>query len=152
MEDDITIGAFGYVENPHDKSEVLMIKRKNKPYAGYLSFPGGGVEEGETTMETVIREVKEETGVHVDPSMVQFVGYVKFRGDHDPSKSYKANVFRCKYLRGELTPGYDIEEVSWMRHEDIPRMKVPEPVMKFYEKMMMYTNPVAPIELNITGR
>ena len=41
---------------------ILLEKRKNDPGKGKWSIPGGIVELGENIEETVIREVKEETG------------------------------------------------------------------------------------------
>ena len=46
----------------NDKNEVLLIHHN----AGHWDFPKGHVEEGETEMETAIREVKEETNIDVE--------------------------------------------------------------------------------------
>ena len=46
----------------NDKNEVLLIHHN----AGHWDFPKGHVEEGETEMETAIREVKEETTIDVE--------------------------------------------------------------------------------------
>ena len=40
-----------------------VIKRKD--YQEYYTFPGGGLEEGETPEEGTIREIKEEFGINV---------------------------------------------------------------------------------------
>lgn len=40
----------------------------------FYKLPGGGIEEGENHLETLIREVKEETGLTVIPSSVQEFG------------------------------------------------------------------------------
>ncbi len=37
----------------------------------YYKFPGGGVEEGETHIQTLTREVREEAGLFVDPYEAQ---------------------------------------------------------------------------------
>lgn len=42
---------------------VLLVKRRNEPYAGRWSLPGGRVEAGETLVQAVAREVVEETGI-----------------------------------------------------------------------------------------
>lgn len=42
----------------------------------YYKFPGGGIDEGETHLETLIREVKEESGLTVVPESVQPFGMV----------------------------------------------------------------------------
>ncbi|MFW9888521.1 MAG: NUDIX domain-containing protein, partial [Candidatus Thorarchaeota archaeon] len=42
---------------------VLLVVRDREPAKGRLSFPGGGVEIGETQEEAVLREVREETGI-----------------------------------------------------------------------------------------
>ncbi|WP_285293949.1 NUDIX hydrolase [Aureimonas altamirensis] len=45
------------------EGRVLLVKRRNEPYAGRWSLPGGRVEAGETLAGAVHREVLEETGI-----------------------------------------------------------------------------------------
>lgn len=47
-----------------ENNRVLLIKRE-KLQKIYWVFPGGGVEEGETNEEALIREMEEEVGVKV---------------------------------------------------------------------------------------
>lgn len=58
-----------------------IIKRGNKYLLihskyGDCKFPGGGAEEGETPEQTLVREVKEETGYRVIPSSIKYFGMV----------------------------------------------------------------------------
>ena len=46
----------------NDKKEILLIHHN----AGHWDFPKGHVEEGETEVQTAIREVKEETNIDVE--------------------------------------------------------------------------------------
>ena len=41
--------------------EVLMIKRKNPPFAGHWALPGGFIDPGETPKQAAMRELVEET-------------------------------------------------------------------------------------------
>ena len=43
----------------------------------YYKLPGGGIEEGEAYQETLIREVKEESGLVVNPESIREFGYVR---------------------------------------------------------------------------
>jgi 8-oxo-dGTP diphosphatase len=45
---------------------ILLIQRANPPQAGRWSLPGGRVESGETLVEAVVREVREETGLAIE--------------------------------------------------------------------------------------
>lgn len=45
--------------------KVLLIKHEN---GGHWAFPKGHVEDGETEVETALREIKEETGLNTDLS------------------------------------------------------------------------------------
>ncbi len=54
----------------NDKKQVLLIQRYNpRSIHSHLkwAFPGGGIEFGEHPNETLIREVREEVGVKIDP-------------------------------------------------------------------------------------
>ena len=48
-----------------DSDRLLLIRRATQPEAGRWSLPGGRVEHGETMVEAVVREVREETGLEV---------------------------------------------------------------------------------------
>jgi len=49
-----------------NKGKVLLIKRKIKPFKGFWTIPGGHIDFGETSRESVIREIKEETNIDVE--------------------------------------------------------------------------------------
>ncbi len=46
-------------------NEVLLLKRKQDPYAGWWSFPGGKLKQGEPLREGVRREIREETALEI---------------------------------------------------------------------------------------
>ena len=48
-----------------NENNVLAIKYKGEKNFDYYDIPGGKIEEGETSNEASIREVKEETGIQV---------------------------------------------------------------------------------------
>jgi len=48
-----------------NNKNIVLIKRKHEPYEGYWALPGGRQEENELLDDTVIREMKEETGVTI---------------------------------------------------------------------------------------
>mgnify|MGYP000896128921 CR=1 FL=1 len=52
--------------------QILLIHRIKKGNE-YFVVPGGGIEEGETEEETLVREVKEETSIDVNNSEKLFV-------------------------------------------------------------------------------
>ena len=50
-----------------DEGRVLLIRRGTEPLKGHWSLPGGLLEVGESLTDGVIREVREETGLIVEP-------------------------------------------------------------------------------------
>jgi ADP-ribose pyrophosphatase YjhB (NUDIX family) len=51
---------------PFPENQILLIKRSTPPFIGYWALPDGRSEPGEAVEQTVVREVKEETGLSVE--------------------------------------------------------------------------------------
>ncbi len=47
--------------------QVLIGRRRTRPWEGYWAFPGGGVDPGEELLEAAARELAEETGLSLPP-------------------------------------------------------------------------------------
>ena len=61
--------------------KVLLVQRGNPPFMGEWAFPGGFMDMDETTEQCAIRELMEETGLHVS-DVHQIGAYSKV--DRDP--------------------------------------------------------------------
>ncbi len=101
-------GAIVYRKH-HGNLEILLIKHIN---SGHWSFPKGHVEEGESEMETAVREIKEETGIDViiDPTFRETVSYY-------PKKDIQKIVvyFIAKAKNYELNPQEaEIADIKWV--------------------------------------
>lgn len=59
---------------------VLFMKRQSHKIDGSLwGIPGGRFEKGETAHQTIIREIKEETGIDLSGKSLQYFGKVYYR-------------------------------------------------------------------------
>lgn len=95
--------ASGIVVN--DAGEILLQRRAD---SGLWTIPGGAMEPGEAIRETVIREVKEETGVDVEPYAIVGVYsdplHVVQYSDGEVRQEFSL-CFACRLLGGTPTPG-----------------------------------------------
>lgn len=74
QKDQNSIAGVNYIIRVRD--EILLQKRDDKPgirCPGMLAIPGGGLDKGENTHECVLREIKEEIGLTIDPNNIDFL-------------------------------------------------------------------------------
>ena len=77
-------------------------------------IPGGKRAEGETDTGALIREVREELRVELDPETVSFFGVFEAQADgQPPGVLVKLRCFEARYS-GELTPTSEIEEMAFL--------------------------------------
>jgi ADP-ribose pyrophosphatase YjhB (NUDIX family) len=57
------------------KTGLLVVRRAIEPHKGFLSLVGGFLEEHETWQHGAVREIREETGVIVDPNTLETYWY-----------------------------------------------------------------------------
>jgi 8-oxo-dGTP diphosphatase len=98
---------------------ILLVKRRTVPFKGYWALPGGRVEAGESVEETVVREVKEETGL--DVQIVRKIGEYREKGFKDGVEyDYSPTCFLVRPVGGEIRKQEtEIEEIRLVRLEEI---------------------------------
>jgi len=96
--------------------------KKRKDIQDYYTFPGGGLEEGETLEEGVIREIKEEFGI--DVKVVKILYEIK-------SEKFNQQEFfyLCEYISGEFGTGEGPEFSNNPKYADSGRY-IPEIIKK----------------------
>jgi 8-oxo-dGTP diphosphatase len=105
---------------------VLMLRRVNTSFGeGLLCFPSGHLERGESVVEGVIREAREEIGVAVDPDALRFV-HVMHRGDADGHDRIGL-FFEAEWWVGEPVNAepHKCSELVWVDPADPPDDVVP---------------------------
>jgi 8-oxo-dGTP diphosphatase len=111
--------ATAIITSPPDK--ILLIKRRTVPFRDYWALPGGRVDPGETVEQTMVREVKEETGL--DVAIVSKIGDYHEQGVQDGVEyDYYPACFLVKTVGGEIKKQEsEIEEIKLFSLSDIPR-------------------------------
>lgn len=107
--------VYALITSP-DKSRVLMVKNRDKDKRDKWTLPGGTVEAGETLVQALIREAKEEAGVDIDVHGVAAVNEVIFA---DRQEHFVLLTFRAEITGGKeatQTPD-EISAVEWIETE-----------------------------------
>jgi 8-oxo-dGTP diphosphatase len=101
------------------RPKVLLIRRKNDPFAGSWALPGGFVDENERLGDAARRELREETGLIV-ADIEQL--YTSGEPGRDPRGWTVSVVYLARVNLTEVKPqaADDAEEVSWYPLDELP--------------------------------
>ena len=106
---------------------VLIVCRARPPAHGVYTLPGGGVELGETLEQAVIREVREETGLEIEP--IELAGYREMIArDADGRIQWHFVIlpFAARWIAGEVTLNEELAEANWLMPSELSRLKTTE--------------------------
>ena len=99
---------------------VLLVKRAKPPIRREWSIPGGGQELGETTRETALRELKEETSIDARLiGLVDVVDSVSKDENGEVRFHYTLVDFAAEWVAGEPVADDDVSDARWAPIADI---------------------------------
>lgn len=98
----------------YNESSILVQEKVGKRHPGGLVFPGGHVEEGESLRDSIIREIKEETGLTIsNPRPCGYKDWIQEDGTRYIVLLYKTNQYSGEILAS------DEGRVFWLDRNDI---------------------------------
>ena len=110
-----------------EEDRILLVEH-HKNDRRYWLLPGGGVEHGETLVEAVRREIREETGLEVRVGRLLIVcEAIEPRGRHIVSMVFAASV-----TGGTLAVGHDgvLSDARWRKREELPSLESYPPIVE----------------------
>jgi len=109
-----------------DGDRVVLIRRGREPLKGEWSIPGGLLELGEELAAGVQRELKEETGLDIEP-LERILVFDRIMRDGERVKYHYVIIdYLCRRIAGQLQPGSDVVDARWVRREDMPEYHLTE--------------------------
>ena len=101
----------------HDGKFLMLLRNEEKPEGNKWGHPAGKRDVGESEIEAVVREVKEETGIDLDPSKIDrsMPVYVRY-----PDYDFVFHMFgsRLDDLPDVVTDPKEHRGFQWVSPED----------------------------------
>ena len=107
--------------------KVLAVRRARKPALNLYTLPGGAVETGETLTEAVMREVREETSLDIEP--VALVGHREAIARDAQGRIERHFVILCfaaRWLAGEVVLNAELDDARWLAPSELAGLQTTE--------------------------
>jgi len=93
-----------------EDGRTLLVRKR-----GTLAFmqPGGKIESGEDPAAALLRELREELDLVVEPEALRPLGRFDAPAAHEPGWTVRADLFLVRTQQA-VAPAAEIEEVAWI--------------------------------------
>lgn len=103
----------------HRDGRYLLQDRAKEDWLGYV-FPGGHIEKGESIVDAVIREMKEETGLTIRNPRLRGVKQFPIEGGR-----YLVFLFETEEFEGEVISSEE-GEMRWIHRDELSHVPLAE--------------------------
>ena len=125
----------------------VLVQNRRDPNWGGLTFPGGHVEPGESLMDSVIREMQEETGLTIrHPRLVGTKSWMQ----KDGSGRYLVLLYAATEYEGELHASEE-GDVAWMTIDEMRAGKMVDGMELYFDVYLGHEHSEIWYELNGDG-
>lgn len=109
------------------EGKVLVVRRARQPALNLYTLPGGAVEAGETLLDAVKREVREETKLAIEP--VALAGHREVIA-RDPQERVERHFvilcFAARWLAGEPVLNEELDDARWLTPSELAGLRTTE--------------------------
>jgi 8-oxo-dGTP diphosphatase len=102
-----------------EQGRILLVRRAIPPDEGKWDLPGGFLEEGEHPRAAVIRELREETGLEIEPLDLVAVEVDAYGEDEDAPSTLNL-YWGARVVSGDPEPADDVSELRWFAPGELP--------------------------------
>lgn len=106
------------------EGKVLAVRRARKPALNLYTLPGGAVETGETLFEAVMREVREETQLTIEPA--QLAGHREMivrDAQGGVERHFVILSFAARWLAGEVVLNEELDDAKWLAPAELSGLR-----------------------------
>lgn len=103
-------------------NKILLLRRFNTGYEdGNYSVPAGHIDGGESVIDAMIREAKEEAGITIEENDLKFA-HVMHRIKKEENEERIDFFFTCEEWQGEvrIMEPEKCDDLSWFEFDDLP--------------------------------
>ncbi|MGH6683248.1 MAG: NUDIX hydrolase [Pseudolabrys sp.] len=107
--------------------KVLVVRRARNPAFNLYTLPGGAVEAGETLMQAVTREVREETALDIEPIALAGHREVIARDAQDRvERHFVILCFAARWRSGEPALNEELDDARWLEPAQLSGLRTTE--------------------------
>lgn len=132
MLEERSAGSIIYRQSPQGKMYLLL----NYP-SGHWDFVKGNIEEGETLKQTVLREIREETGITDITFVDGFDDRVEYHYQRDGQVIHKEVVFFLASTKtSDVTLSHEHQDYAWLSYDDTLEKLTYKTAQKVFKKVV----------------
>ena len=118
----------------HKGDEYLLQDRVKKDWKGF-TLPGGHMEPGESIVDAVIREMKEETGLTVVNPKLCGIKQFPIKGGKYENGRYLVFLFETNQFYGDVISSEE-GSMHWVKREDLDKVNLVSDFHELLEVML----------------